>query len=160
MNKGWRNAVSIISFGSLLIVLLSIFYNNESLETYRQISEGNFKILYTKIDGKGAEINIQIQSDGRYIKSGSQGYTGEKLNTEIGYYEINEIKEFLRYALRHKILDMNVDMRDEDIWDGNTIYFEIILGDKVFKVGGYSPEDVSDDFNKIWRRFIKLENWN
>lgn len=48
-------------------------------------------------------------------------------------------------------------MNAKNFYYGSDIFFEIRIGEKYIKAGGYQPQEANNDFMKIWRKFQGLK---
>lgn len=137
----------------LIVVILSRKQINLA-RSYDLIDKGDYeiKIILDEIEYK---MEIYIDSKGNALRT----YTGH--NPEIpdknGYYPVSEVKEFLKYAVKKNIFSMNDQMSAKKMLDGSCVYFEIRIGDKFVRAGGYVPMAVSKNFQKIYTRFKELQ---
>lgn len=136
----------------LIVVILSRKQINLA-RSYDLIDKGDYEMKY-RID-ENFKMEIYIDSKGNALRT----YTGH--NPEIpdknGYYPVSEVKEFLKYAVKKNIFSMNDQMSAKKILDGASVYFEIRIGDKFVRAGGYMPMIVSKNFQKIYTRFKELQ---
>ena len=140
----------------LIIITLSIttiFIIGKSqvnnIKYYNHIDNNNFSITYRYISGFPEYSNKEtiISNKGSYLIKIYLS-NGEIQNIE-GIADIEEIKAFLKYALRKNIKDMSDDMVAKDTDGGSTKIIDIRIGDTIIKAGGYMPEYVSKDFKSI-----------
>lgn len=147
----------ILALGLIFLTFIYILSQQELLKAYYSIHVDDYSINYSFISGKGAETHLTIEADGSYRGMRKDPFNGYKVEHEKGAFRKEELKKFLRIALRKNILRMQSDMNEENLMDGNTIYFKIILGGREYQAGGYGADLVSKKFDSIWRAFMELE---
>lgn len=139
------------------IILVGAFWlgsNKHVMEAHKVIMNERYQLSCNFIDGKGKTVDYYVYPDGRYAIMTTE-VTGEK-SKETGYLKRTAVDEFMKLAVSHKINEMDGKMKDDNIVDGNTIFFNMIVGEDYYFFGGYSPETLSEDFEAIWESFTQI----
>lgn len=123
------------------------------------ISKGDYSIKYTwkpsmyVIDSK----SVEIESDGTFQASIAGEY--DKLlvtSPESGQFNKKSVEKALIDAVRYGLFELPPIVEDLTVLDATSIYFEFVIGEEVFRIGGYYREYYDDVFYKVKGDFLRI----
>lgn len=155
--KGRKKHVIALLVGIVVVMIMQRYIANffERRALYDDVELGNFELKYTIYSGAHPEYaEIIIYPDGKYIY---RIFVMDVLNKEEeGYCNKEEVKEFVQYAIRKNIARMPSNIKPENVYDAESSYFELRIGERVIKAGGYAANLVNKDFRAISNKFLEV----